>query len=196
MRSQYLLLTITLLLDLGFSRANAGDCTTLLSGKTPGELYVAPLAPNKCNSPDCVQQVILADKIAGTSQITLAANQTYQFLYKTTDTSVVNSLVAVQIKHLGTDQFINENKNPVRVILRREETPFGCNNKTQAFGSADDINGVESVEYDRYDQFHRWRSFYVSKDAYLHENCHIYYHRDKYDYVCAGSDDSDRAPLF
>jgi hypothetical protein len=178
MRSQYLFFTAVLLSSLELTRAHAGVCTILLSGKSPGELYVAP--PN-CDTPDCVQQVVLLDRNSGTSQLPLSANQTYQFLYKTTDTTVVNSLVAVQIKHLGTDQFINENKTPVRVILRREGTPFACNGKTGPFGSADDITGVESVEYERYDRFHRWRGFYASKDAYLHEKFHIYYHRDKYD---------------
>jgi hypothetical protein len=170
-----------------------GDCNNLVDQMFAGSLY---FGPSGCKTLECFHQVVLNGE--GRASTPLKRNTNYDFIYKSTDRvtssgSIVNSMVAVQIKHLGSDEFASKNTKPVNVILQRDWTPFACSaDQRKPFGLT---MPDEKINYDAYDRYHRWGRFYTQNDKYLHNRFHIYYDNG-YNYLCVATDDPNRAPLF
>lgn len=173
-----------------------GDCNNLVDQMLAGNLY---FAPSWCKTPECFHEVVLDGEGKATTPLT--KNTNYDFVYKSTDRvtasgSIVNSMVAVQIKHRGSDEFASKNTKPVDVILQRDRTPFACSaDQRKPFGMTMEGMPEEKIAYDAYDRYHRWGRFYTQSDRYLHNKFHIYYDNG-YNYLCVATDDPNRAPLF
>jgi hypothetical protein len=112
MRASAFLSSTALLLAIHGNAIAANRCNAFVSNMTGGELYVAR---DNCNSFKCLQQVV-SNLFSEYSSINLKSNTNYSFYYKTTETMVTNSVVAVQIKHLGVEK--HADAKPVGVKLQ------------------------------------------------------------------------------
>jgi hypothetical protein len=156
------------------------------------------------NSDNAQKVIPYSDYLNGHTNISLHPNSTYKFFYRTDDTPVVNSLVAVQIKYLGLvpseDGVLvrRTSKKPVGVNLERDATPFACGSKSadySAYKYVDYNGGDKAVDSDNYDLFHRWGILATDDGPVLNEQFHIFYHRDMQS-RCVRSDEGPRAALF
>ena len=157
---------------------------------------------DNCSSVDCLKEVIpYFDGLNGHANVSLRSNLHYKFYYRTAETPVINSLVAVQIKHLGLiaspNGFVPRVANkPVEVNLERDATPFACDREENKKAYKYEENGVEkAVNYDTYDRFHRWGVLAADDDPVLADHFHIYYD-NRVDWRCVRSDEGPRAALF
>ncbi len=175
----------------------ASNCNLFMSKMDAGELYEAD---GGCSPSDCLLHKVTpnVDISTGRTDVSLNSNRSYDFYYKTEETPVVTSLVAIQFKFLGLDQR-PKNSKPVGVNLERDATPFVCwpsdarGYKYIEYVDSSLVDGA--IDYDTYDRFHRLGRLSSPEDTILHEKFHIYYQTGN-NRRCVRSDDDYRAPLF
>jgi hypothetical protein len=139
---------VTLLLATGFSEAIAQPenyCANYATQMAPNNLYVVMACPNKPGA-QCLVPVL--------SDTQIQRGVSYQFLYKTPQTDVQNSLVVIQLKGIAARPV----PTPVAVKLTRQQLSFACYTKhwTYSNDSFPAPGDNDTVAYNIYDRFHRY----------------------------------------
>ncbi len=132
------------------------------------------------------------------AECTLREGREYQFLYKTRETGVTNSVVVVQQARITTQP----SPDRVEVVLSRDQTNFACAAAQKKSYPNDEAEAKSNhVPLETYDSFHREGPPPGSPPTVLQTKFHIHYDNnlikcDKNGNGGVYSDAPDRSPLF
>jgi hypothetical protein len=147
------LFRISLFMAGGISGAIAqadNYCTNYSAQMTPDTLYVEMTCPKEVKAETKAKCLVA---VTSTTQIQKA--KLYTFLYKTPQSGIQNSLVVIQLKGIASRPV----PKPVAVHLTRQQLSFACFSSHGATFPNDAFPGAadrDAVDYDKYDQFHRY----------------------------------------
>jgi hypothetical protein len=159
---------------------NDAYCSRYIDQMDPRALYVATCLGN----PSCLSRIESAGDRAfmvarGQPPVQLQRNRTYRFLYKTPDDEIVNSLVVIQLMQIGSTP--RKVDKPVDVQLAREALNFACRAFRQNIYRAswpadvDEDTRLPTVDYDKYDQFHREGYTSLAEAGFMTRDFHTQY---------------------
>ncbi|HLW93186.1 MAG TPA: hypothetical protein VKS78_18030 [Roseiarcus sp.] len=168
------------------SPAKAGDglCATMLPGMaTKGALYAAK---SDCPDASCVQPVTTSPdgyaRLGGSLLFQgspLEANARYNFLFRTIDTPVSNSVVVVQMKLIAANGPREDKHGVADVVLMRGRTDFACRSEFASPYPTTADAVARRVTFTSYDHYHRSVGHYFDDDEnFLDERFHIGYSAD------------------
>jgi hypothetical protein len=149
----------------GHAAPNDAYCKRFASSMSPDTLYIA----NCTGDASCLQPVQASGQ--------LQSKKPYRFLYSTGATGIKNSMVVVQLKHVGS----SPQQKPADVQLARDALNFACvgfrkNVYRQSWpGNVDSEEALPALPYDKYDQYHRRGYTSRSEAQYLHDDFHTNY---------------------
>jgi hypothetical protein len=162
-------LLVTTIVVLASTSANSGQlCNNVTDRIAAGFLYEAE--HGSCSSADCLTRVTPnSNLLTGKANVELKAGRAYDFFYRTEETPIVNSVVAIQLKYIDTVPRQRE-LEPVGVNLERDATVFACSkDERRPYKYVQIVDGKEidgAVDYDNYDRYHRWGRLATDDDVY------------------------------
>lgn len=194
---QRFLLSVTVLASCVVSATAQPNayCRNLAPLMKSNTLYVAYCMRGE----NCLEPVVNSggtDLVQGQNGLhRLSPGQRYRFLYKTsTDSTNVNSLVAINVKQLD----ISPRGTPSPVRLRRYPFHFACvgfrNDVSLPGWPGKEVQGrnLPSIPYDKYDQFHRF-GFTSPEETALLKKFHVSYFNGQ---ECVSTTDAIRRAQF
>lgn len=172
-------------------------CRSLVGHMADNTLYSA-----RChNHPGCLEEVVETGatavlKASDGKTRRLQKAQRYNFVYRVPAAGAANSLVIAQIKQLDAG---HRAIKPSKVRMQRYPISFACvgrrQNESLPQWPHSEVRGrdLPSVDYDRYDAFHRNGFTTSDEDHVLRSSLHVRYHNGQ---ACVSTQDPVRRAQF
>ncbi len=163
------LISIIAVLTLG-GRVWAADkyCTGVGTSISKAGLY---LVKKGCHNKRCNVTRLSKEE---NNKVTKSRN--YRIIYKTTQSSIQNSLIVIQLKYLNRKKIERRKISDVR--LKRDRIDFVCfRERTDKVANKIPLNKEKpvNISYEIYDRYHRYGEVSDVEAVYLRDNFHIVY---------------------